>query len=255
MYMGGNVLLYIDNGGGTSNSLLISSCLFSLGLNCDYGNLSSVSSLQGTGLVLYIQAYSYTLSIYLINITSYRNQAYYGAGISIHDLSLTSFIPMENIHVISGVAFYGGGISYLTDGTTQNSTFSPISISNSIFTNNYAGIKGSSMYVGSQVQNNNNLFLVVSMYESLLTCEVGYSSLDVQASNSSVMFNASYMDWHNNTISNIAMFSGNNSVFVMNQCNLQSSGYLVDVTNSTFHSNGSKSVMQQLEFNYSSVQQ
>ena len=244
-YMGGNVLLqYIDNGGGTSNSLLISSCLFSLGLNCNYGNLSSVSSLQGTGLVLYLQAYSYTLSIYLINITSYRNQAYYGAGISIHDLSLTSSITMENIHVISGVAFYGGGISYLTNDTAQSSsTFSPISISNSIFTNNYAGIKGSSLYVGSlnqQGQNNNNLFLVVSMYESLLTCEVGYSSLDVQASNSSVMFNASYMDWHNNTISNIAMFSGNNSVFVMNQCNLQSSGYLVDVTNSTFHSNSSK---------------
>ena len=90
----------------------------------------------------------------------------------------------------------------------------------------------------------NNLKIIkvlLLMYQYTIVCEVGYSSLDVQT-NSSVMFSASYMDWHINTISNIAMLSGNNSLssaFVMKQCNLQSSGCLVDVINSTLHSYGS----------------
>ena len=245
-YYGGNVLLLYNGDheasiNGTDN-LFISSCLFSLGLDSNYRNVALPWPYLGTGLALWSEASNYSLTIKIKDIISYRNQAYYGAGINIIDDSLTFSIIMENILVACGVAFYGGGLTYLTSHTTST-TLSHIAILNSKFTNNYAQIKGSSLYVASQNQQgqNNNVILNISIHESLITCEVGYSSLDIQASNSSIMFNSSYMDWHNTSISNIAMFNGSSnfsSIFNMYQCNLQSSGCLLDVKNSTLHSYG-----------------
>ena len=251
-YIGGNVLIQYTNDAGILNStknLLISSCLFSLGLDCNYGNFNfnPLSNVTGTGLAVYAES-NYFVNIILTNITSYRNQAYYGAGINIVCTLVPFSFIMENIRVVSGVAFYGGGISYLTAGTNSTSntgiTLSQITISNSIYRNNYAQIKGSSLYVASQNQlvQNNNSVINVSLYTSLITCEVGYSSLDVQVSSYSVVFIASNIVWQNTNLTNAAVFSGSNNlsqaIINMYQCRFPSSGFLISVKNSILYSYG-----------------
>ena len=247
LYMGGNFLMqYTDGAGKDASSLLIFSCLFSLGLNLDYGNSTS-TALYGTGLELNTQvSYMANIHVNLTNITSYRNQAYYGAGINIVlSPPLMPPITVENIRMISGVAFYGGGISYLIAGInpTSNTGITQITFSNSIFTNNYAQMKGSSLYVVSQNQQlqNNNSILNISLSAGLITCEVGYSSLDVQVTSSSVVLSASKVLWQSASLANAAVFSGNSnlsSIFNVYQCSFSNSGLLISIKNSMLYSFG-----------------
>ena len=243
---GGNVIIdYAIQGGTGYTSWYISSCLFSLGLDCNYGNFTPVSNSAGTGLTLHVET-GCEVNISLSNITSYRNQAYYGAGINIVVKYSRILINMENINLNNGVAIYGGGISYLTDASMPLDDFlglnEQITISNSIFRNNYAYNKGSSLYITIQNElwQNTNYTYDILLYSCLLICESGYSSLDVQAASISyVAFNASNIDWQNTNLTNIAIFVGKDnlpSIFNMYYCNLPSSGFFISVTNSTLYS-------------------
>ena len=209
---------YYDGGGvrisfyPTTNNkkTSISSSLFSLSLDARYGVNITDFQISGTGLTLIMCFYGGTEEVILSNNTFYRNQAGLGAGLQLNYFSPgSSSITMENNLFMSGVALQGAGVSY-TQALMNNDYSTNITISSTVFHNNYARNYGSSVWVNEAV-NSVTTVRTLELNNCTFLNEYGYSSINITTIQSSMTINVNFTIWKKMYETQLVTFSSGNS--------------------------------------------